>query len=132
MRNEYGYKLLGYNNTCAMKAYIANNGYTSGILDALDAYEIELPETASELYIPSIAEMDAIANNFEVINAALKAAGGTEFVMDPTDNQNDAYWTTSENEASSGNAATINPFTGELHGGVMKSKAKKVRFIFAF
>lgn len=132
MRNEYGYKLLGYNNTCAMKAYIANNGYTSGILDALDAYEIELPETASELYVPSIAEMDAIANNFEVINDALKAAGGTEFVMDPTDNQNDAYWTTSENEASSGNAATINPFTGELHGGVMKSKAKKVRFIFAF
>ena len=132
VRNEYGYKLLGYNNTCAMKAYIANNGYTSGILDALAAYQVELPDTASDLYIPSIAEMDAIHKNFEVINAALKAAGGTEFVMDPTDNQNDAYWTTSENEASSGNAATINPFTGELHGGVMKSKEKKVRFIFAF
>ena len=132
VRNEYGNKLLGYNNTSALKEYIKNNGYTSGILDALAAYQITLPETASELYIPSIAEMDAIAKNFEVINAALKAAGGTEFVMDSTDNQNDAYWTTSENEASSGNAATINPFTGELHGGVMKSKAKKVRFIFAF
>ena len=132
MRNEYGNKLLGYNNTSALKEYIKNNGYTSGILDALAAYQIALPETASELYIPSIAEMDAIAKNFDVINAALKAAGGTEFVMDPADSQNDAYWTTSENEASSGNAATINPFTGELHGGVMKSKAKKVRFIFAF
>ncbi len=132
MRNEYGNKLLGYNNTCALKEYIKNNGYTSGILDALDAYEVTLPETASELYIPSIAEMDAVAKNLEVINAALKAAGGTEFIMDTIDNQKDAYWTTSENEASSGNAATINPFTGELHGGVMKSKEKKVRFIFAF
>ena len=132
VRNEYGNKLLGYNNTSALKEYIKNNGYTSGILDALAAYQIALPETASELYIPSIAEMDAIAKNFDVINAALKAAGGTEFVMDPADSQNDAYWTTSENEASSANAATINPFTGELHGGVMKSKAKKVRFIFAF
>ena len=132
VRNEYGNRLLGYNNTSALKEYIKNNGYTSGILDALAAYQITLPETASELYIPSIAEMDAIARNFNVINASLKAAGGTEFVMDSTDSQNDAYWTTSENEASSGNAATINPFTGELHGGVMKSKEKKVRFIFAF
>ena len=132
VRNEFGYKLLGYNNTCAMKAYMKNNGYTSGILDALAAYQIELPDTASELYIPSIAEMDAVAKNLEVINAALKAAGGTEFVVDPADSQKDAYWTSSENEASSGNAATINPFTGELHGGVMKSKEKKVRFIFAF
>ena len=132
VRNEYGNKLLGHNNTNALKAYIKNNGYTSGILDALAAYKISLPETASELYIPSIAEMDAVAKNFEVINAALKAAGGTEFTRDMTDTQNDAYWTTSENESSSGQAATINPFTGELHGGVMKSKAKKVRFIFAF
>lgn len=132
VRNEYGNRLLGYNNTSALKAYIKNNGYTSGILDALDAYQIALPETASELYIPSIAEMDAVAKNLEVINAALEAAGGTKFVMDTADSQKDAYWTTSENEASSGNAATINPFTGELHGGVMKSKEKKVRFIFAF
>ena len=132
VRNEYGNRLLGYNNTSALKAYIQNNGYTSGILDALAAYQIALPETASELYIPSIAEMDAVVKNLDVINAALEAAGGTKFVMDAADNQNDAYWTTSENEASSGNAATINPFTGELHGGVMKSKEKKVRFIFAF
>lgn len=132
VRNEYGNKLLGYNNTTAMKAYMENNGYTSGILDALAACQVDLPETASELYIPSIAEMDAIAKNFEVINAAIRAAGGTEFVMDAKDNQNDAYWTSSENEASSGNAATVNPFTGELHGGAMKSKEKKVRFIFAF
>ena len=132
VRNEYGNRLLGYNNTSALKAYIKNNGYTSGILDALAAYQIALPETASELYIPSIAEMDAVAKNLEVINAALEAAGGTKFVMDTADSQKDAYWTTSENEASSGNAATINPFTGELHGGVMKSKEKKVRFIFAF
>lgn len=132
VRNEYGNRLLGYNNTSALKAYIKNNGYTSGILDALAAYQIALPETASELYIPSIAEMDAVAKNLEVINAALEAAGGTKFVMDTADSQKDAYWTTSENEASSGNAATINPFTGELHGGVMKSQEKKVRFIFAF
>ena len=131
-RNEYGNKLLGYNNTKALKAYIKNNGYTSGIIEALDAYEIALPATASELYIPSIAEMDAIFKNLSVINAALKEAGGSEFVIDRTDLQLNAYWTVSENEASGAQAATVNPFSGELHGGVMKSKEKKVRFIFAF
>lgn len=139
VKNEYGNRLLGYNNTSALKAYINNNGYTSGILDALNDYNdalaennITWPETASELYIPSIAEMDAIHENLEVLNASLKAAGGDEFVMDTADSQNDSYWTTSENEVSSGHAATINPFTGKLHGGVLKSNAKKVRFIFAF
>ena len=137
--NEFGKRLLGHNNTSALRGYIAANGYTSGILEALNDYNdalaennIKWPETASELYIPSIAEMDAIHKNLEVLNASLKAAGGDEFVMDAVDSQNDSYWTTSENEVSSGNAATINPFTGELYGGVLKSKAKKVRFIFAF
>lgn len=137
--NDFGKRLLGHNNTSALRGYIAANGYTSGIIEALNDYNdalaennITWPETASELYIPSIAEMDAIHENLEVLNASLKAAGGDEFVMDTADSQNDSYWTTSENEVSSGHAATINPFTGKLHGGVLKSNAKKVRFIFAF
>jgi hypothetical protein len=133
--NDYGKRLLGYNNTSALRGYIAKYGYTSGIVDALDAYAatVTLPASASEMYIPSIAEMQLIHNNFEVINAALEAAGGTTFVRDPSDNQKDLYWTTSENESSSGNAAALNPFSGQLHGGVLKgSGIKKVRYIFAF
>ena len=133
--NEFGKCLLGYNNTSALRGYLAANGYTSGIVAALDDYaaNVTLPASASAMYIPSIAEMQFIYNNFEVINAALESAGGTVFVTDASNAQRDLYWTTSENESSSGNAAALNPFTGELHGGVLKvSGVKKVRFIFAF
>lgn len=133
--NDYGKRLLGYNNTSALRGYLAEYGYTSGIVEALDTYAetVTLPSSASEMYIPSIAEMQLIYNNFDDINAALETAGGTPFVRDQYDTQKDLYWTTSENEASSGNAAAVNPFTGELHGGVLKgSGVKKVRYIFAF
>ena len=115
--------------------YIAANGYTSGIISALDKFAetVTLPASASELYIPSIAEMQMVHKNIDVINAALKTAGGITFERDQKDNQKDLYWTTSENESSSGHAAAVNPLTGELHGGVLKgSGIKKVRFIFAF
>lgn len=133
--NEFGKRLLGYNNTSALRGYLAQYEYTSGIVAALDAYAatVTLPSSASEMYIPSIAEMQMIHNNFDIINAALETAGGTTFVRDQYDTQKDLYWTTSENESSSGNAAALNPFTGELHGGVLKgSGVKKVRYIFAF
>ena len=133
--NDFGKRLLGYNNTSALRGYLAKYGYSSGIVTALDTYAatVSLPASASEMYIPSIAEMQMIHNNLDVINAALEAAGGTTFVRDSYDTQKDLYWTTSENESSSGNAAAVNPFSGELHGGVLKgSGIKKVRFIFAF
>lgn len=133
--NEFGKRLLGYNNTSALRGYLAKYSYTSEIIAALDAYAktVTLPESVSDMYIPSIAEMQMVHSNFDLINEALKAADGVPFVMDPRDNQKDMYWTTSENEASSGHAAAVNPFTGELHGGVLKgSGIKKVRFIFAF
>jgi hypothetical protein len=108
-----------------MKEYMSQNGYTSGILSALDACGVNLPDTASALYIPSIAEMDVMFGNASAINASLKAAGGVQLT-------NDQYWTTSENEASAANAATVNPLTGALNGGKLKSASAKVRFIFAF
>lgn len=125
VRNDYGKMLLGYNNTSALKGYIQQYGYTSSVLDALSAYSISLPSSASALYIPSIAEMDVIAANVETINKSLVAANGTELA-------NKDYLTVSENEASSGNVATVNPVTGSLHGGKTKSTAYPVRFIFAF
>ena len=36
--NDYGKRLLGYNNTSALRGYLAEYGYTSGIVSALDAY----------------------------------------------------------------------------------------------
>lgn len=132
--NDFGKRFLGFNNTSALRGYIAENEYTSGILDVLDDYKskVTLPDSVSELYIPSIAEMQAVRNNLDVINTSLEAAGGVKFVSSTVDHQLDLYWTVSENESSSGQAAALNPFTGELQGGVMKSKSKKVRFVFAF
>ena len=69
--------------------------------------------------------MELIYSNVGVINASLQAAGGSVF-------ENEAYWTVSENELSKANAATVNPMTGSLQGGKLKSATARVRFIFAF
>lgn len=125
VKNEYAKLLLGYNNTMALKGYIAQNAYSSGIIEALTAYSIQKPASVSDLYIPSISEMELIYSNVGVINASLQAAGGSVL-------ENEAYWTVSENERSQANAATVNPMTGSLQGGKLKSATARVRFIFAF
>ena len=121
--------LVGYNNTLALKAFISARGISSEIISALDAYNgPTLPDGASSYYLPSVAEMDAIAavsNMSWALSNKLFDAGGTKFT-------NDDYWTVSDSGNSSSNAAKINPLTGALNGAGMKTNSAKCRYVFAF
>lgn len=120
---------VGYNNTLALKAFISARGISSEIISALDAYNgPTLPNGASSYYLPSVAEMDAIAavsNMSWALSNKLFDAGGTKFT-------NDDYWTVSDSGNSSSNAAKINPLTGALNGAGMKTNSAKCRYVFAF
>ena len=122
-------KFVGYNNTLALKAFLLARGLSSEIINALNAYGgPALPAGASQYYLPSVAEMDAVAavsNMTWALSDKLSAAGGTAFT-------NEAYWTVSDSGNSSSNAAKINPLTGALDGAGIKTNSAKVRYVFAF
>ena len=124
-----GDKFVGYNNTLALKAFLSAKGLSSEMINALNAYNgPALPNGASQYYLPSVAEMDAVAavsNNSLALSDKLSTAGGTKFT-------NAAYWTSSDSGNSSSNAAKINPLTGALDGAGMKTNAAKFRYVFAF
>lgn len=120
---------VGYNNTLALKAFLSARGLTSEMISALEAYNgPALPNGASAYYLPSVAEMDAVAavsNMSWALSDKLSKAGGTKFTNAP-------YWTVSDSGNSSSNAAKINPLTGALEGAGMKTSAAKFRYVFAF
>ena len=120
---------VGYNNTLAIKAFVEAKGLTSEMINALNAYKgPALPAGASSYYLPSVAEMDAIAAVSAMswaLSNKLESAGGTKFTNTP-------YWTVSESGNSSSNAAKVNPLTGALDGAGMKTNAAKFRYVFAF
>ena len=132
-------QFVGYNNTLALQAYISAKGLSSGIVDALKSYRSNsntptLPNGASEYYLPSVAEMDAIAaysNGGFTLSNKLTAAGGTGLT-------NMLYWTVSENGNSYSQAAVINPLTGALdvRGKTTEAdglgKKCRTRYVFAF
>ena len=122
-------KFVGYNNTLALKAFLSAKGLSSEMISALNAYSgPKLPDGASGYYLPSIAEMDAVAavsNMGWALSDKIQSAGGTKFT-------NAAYWTVSDSGNSSSNAAKINPLTGALDGAGMKTNAAKFRYVFAF
>ena len=120
---------VGYNNTLALKAFLESRGITSEMINALNAYKgPTLPSGASSYYLPSVAEMDAIAAVSAMswaLSNKLESAGGTKFTNAP-------YWTVSESGNSSSNAAKVNPLTGALDGAGMKTNPAKFRYVFAF
>ena len=126
---------VGYNNTLALKAFVSARGLSSAIINAWNSYSgPKLPNDASPYYLPSVAEMDAIAavsNGTMDLSNKIKNAGGTAFT-------NMLYWTVSENGNSYSQAAVINPMTGALDVRG-KTTAKdtysrncRVRYVFAF
>ena len=126
---------VGYNNTLALKAFVSARGISSAIINAWNSYRgPELPNDASPYYLPSVAEMDAIAavsNGTMNLSNKIKNAGGTAFT-------NMLYWTVSENGNSYSQAAVINPMTGALDVRGKTStkdtydKNCRVRYVFAF
>ena len=125
---------VGYNNTTALHAFVAAKGVTSEMLTAVLNYRKTngggptLPNDASQYYLPSYAEMNAIAavsNNSFYLSNKIKDAGGTAFT-------NAYYWVASDSGNSSSNALKVNPLTGAWNGGDMKTNKFRVRFVFAF
>ena len=132
-------QFVGYNNTLALQAYISAKGLSSDIINALKSYRSNsktpaLPSGASEYYLPSVAEMDAIAaysNGGFTLSNKLKEAGGVGLT-------NMLYWTVSENGNSYSQAAVINPLTGALDVRGKTTAADgysrncRTRYVFAF
>ena len=125
---------VGYNNTTALHAFVAAKGVTSEMLTAVLNYRKTngggptLPNDASQYYLPSYAEMNAIAavsNNSFYLSNKIKEAGGTAFT-------NAYYWVASDSGNSSSNALKVNPLTGAWNGGDMKTNKFRVRYVFAF
>ena len=126
-RLSNAYLYMGYNNTSAMKEFISAKGLTSGMINALNSWRSKLqrPSGTSEWYIPSVAEMDAIAANGEMISQKIAAASGVALSDEP-------YWTTSDSMNSYTYAALINPLTGAVTGNLSKTSDHKFRVILAF
>ena len=124
---------VGYNNTTALQAFTAAKGVTSEMLTAVLDYRMSnsaptLPNDASQYYLPSYAEMNAIAalsNNTLYLSNKVKDAGGTAFT-------NAYYWVVSDSGNSSSNALKVNPLTGSWSGSEMKTNKFRVRYVFAF
>lgn len=118
---------VGYNNTSAMRDFIkVYSSVTSEILQAVNSYENNngRPNGTSEFYIPSVAEMDAIAANVTLLNQRMQNCG-TSFT-------NQQYWTSSDCSGSSSWAVAVNPMTGAFAGNKGKTNSLSVRFVFAF
>lgn len=78
-------RMLGYNNTKVMELANADtedtnqiNSLTADFVSFLTAYReaVELPETASDWYLPSYAEWTAIQTNYATISASIEKAKG--------------------------------------------------------
>ena len=63
--NDIGKKPYGYNNTLLYREWVKNSlpsyGITAPLLDALDAFSVTLPNEVSNWYLPSIFELNLIA-----------------------------------------------------------------------
>ena len=97
--NDIGKKPYGYNNTLLYREWVKNSlpsyGITAPLLDALDAFSVTLPNEVSNWYLPSIFELNLIAQ--QGLSSVFTAVDGDGIAN--TWN----YWSLSEVE---GNART--------------------------
>lgn len=124
-----GETMRGYNNTEAIKAYMNRDDYESRgenfAVHLLEGWNETAPEATSGWYVPSVAELLAVSENAELIAGKIQSAGGSAF-------DSNGYWTSTENAESGSNAVYINVQTGDFYANVLKSRAYKVRYVFAF
>lgn len=79
---KIGERMLGYNNTKVMEAATADvTSDVTGVADLLQFisdYNANVRVSkASQWYLPSHAELDAVVANYNVVNASVVKAGGT-------------------------------------------------------
>lgn len=133
--------MLGYNNTAVYKA--ATTELTNDVtfmqpfLDLLAAYNTSNAiENASDWYLPSYAEFQAILKNYDLIKTSIDNAQGSleQLVGFPETTNGNFYWTSDTRNASSNWATSLN----SLEEGTLyverrsNGKAGFVRFAIAF
>lgn len=135
---EQGHLFCGYNNTQAIRAYMATDAYTTAgndinLLD--DCPDTDVANT-SGWYVPSYAELNALVANQDLVTGKITAAGGKALAQGKH-----CYWTSTEgNQKQMAVAIRLTGGTGsENMFNAQKEKSSDavnnryyVRYIFAF
>lgn len=125
-----GEKLQGYNNTMAIKGYMARSDYGAlgedYAVHLFDSWNQSAPSGTSGWYVPSIAELLVVAENASLISQKMISAGGDSF------DDNAGYWTSSENDGVGSWAVYINIMENKFFANNAKLNTHKVRYVFAF
>ena len=79
----------------------------------------------ADWYLPSIGELEEIANNIAVINAALEENGGTSIALE-------TYWSSTELNFGNVSSAQTYSFEFDVAGGLTKFGSAYVRAVRAF
>lgn len=137
-------KIVGYNNTMAMKAFngdSANSSWTIPSIASLDEFSSEhkAPEGTSGWYLPSAKELSLLCtgefdgsifdiatvmiDNLKIVNESLSLVEGAEKILSST------YWSSSEYDKDTGN--TVFMGSGVVVNG-RKENVSKVRYVLAF
>lgn len=95
---------LGYNNTTLL-TMCYENGSTAAADPAytfITKYrnEVHVPTTTSVWYLPSLAELDVVHSNMNVLNRRINAVGGTELVSTNAGVLTGFYWSSNERNDS--------------------------------
>lgn len=124
-----GEKMRGYNNTSAIRAYMARDDYESLSEDykvhLLDGWDVTAPSGTSGWYVPSVAELLEVAENASVLAEKIAAAGGAAF-------DSAGYWTSTENIGTGSNAVYVKIAEKQFIANRQKWNQHKVRYVFAF
>lgn len=96
--------LLGYNNTTLLTMCYERG--TTGPCDPAYTYittyrnEVPTPIAASAWYLPSLAELDIVAEKQSLLNRQIKAVGGTELTSTDKGVLQGFYWSSNERNDS--------------------------------
>ena len=125
--------ICGYSNTKAFRTW----GDTWSFLDKVNAAtsSYSLPSETSGWYLPSIAEIEMLADVYDVVNQKLAALGENKAIADT-----DEFWTSTYYGIAANSYTYLiseGDFAYKVHqgvatGGAVVSQVKSARFIFAF
>lgn len=79
----------------------------------------------SDWFLPSVGELEQIANKLELINSAIEANGGTAITLD-------SYWSSTELNVGSNSSAITYNFEFETEGSLTKFGTARVRAVREF
>jgi hypothetical protein len=125
--------ICGYSNTKAFRTWGDTWSFLDKINQATSSYS--LPAETSGWYLPSIAEIEMLADVYDVVNQKLAALGENKAIADT-----DEFWTSTYYGIAANSYTYLiseGDFAYKVHqgvatGGAVVSQEKSARFIFAF